>query len=637
MTAVELEEKKDRRLDDSPCCQETPAGDPAAIRWSEPCNAPYCDGCDRWIEEPHVEAVYTGPTWERNPETGKFRAPTLTLGPAIVAWVKTYVNSPDGNGEWKFTGEQLRLLYWIYALRPDGRWLYREINIQRLKGWGKDPFAALLCLIELLGPCRPELDDDGNLVLDERGNPVGRQETAAWISIAAVSKKQTKNTMLVFGAIVSKKMKADYGVVVGKEQVVANVDGTVHQIEAVTSSPETMEGNRPTAVVGNEPHHWKENNRGHDMRSVIDRNLKREWSRAIWITNAYNPSEESVGQLNREGWEDAQGEDAKYVDTGILYDSLEAPENARMVPREIPHVLEAVRGDAFWVDIEGITNRILDPRNSVIESRRFYYNQIRADEEAFVDKQDVDATIHKQVAAWRADPEIEVGEDGGIRLGWAPVAKHDEIVVFFDGGKTDDHTAISGCRLSDGYTFALGRWARPRDLPASVPWSAPRGDVDRRMLEIWERFTVVALWGDPSHAKDDEEDTPYWDDLLNTWHRRWKDKLKFWAVKTGEGQHSVIWDMTSPARAAQFVMGVGAFRRDMEERAFEHDGHPAWIRYMLNAKLYMTKYGESIWKGARGSKRKIDGAVTHVGARMMRDFVLNRAEEEKPTGGDVWW
>lgn len=381
-------------------------------------------------------------------------------------------------------------------------------------------------------------------------------------------------------------------------------------------------------------HHWKDNNAGHEMREVMDRNNKLPLSRILWITNAYNPSQMSVGQSNRESWENSLGEDAKYVDTGVMYDSLEAPENARMVKRELAPVLEAVRGDSHWVDIEGIISRILDSRNPTSTSRRFYFNQVGADEEAWVDPQDVDSTVHPQVKAWRTDPDIETDS---LRLGWAPVRPQDEVVVFFDGGKSDDHTAISGCRLSDGYTFGIGFWGRPKTHDARLPWFAPRTDVDERMVEAHERFNVIALWADPSHAKDDEDDSPYWDGLLDEWHRRWKDELKFWAVKTGDGVHSVKWDMTSPVRQGHFVEAAQEFVRDMQEHSFQHCGHPMWVRYMKNAKRVMSSHGVTLWKGSRGSKRKIDGAVTHVGARMMRKMILNRAEEQKPRGGRFWY
>jgi hypothetical protein len=77
--------------------------------------------------------VSTGPTWRRD-ENG-FVAPKHSLGKAILRWVSEYVQMPDGS-PWVFTKEQTRLLYWMYAIDDRGRWLYREITVQRMKGWG---------------------------------------------------------------------------------------------------------------------------------------------------------------------------------------------------------------------------------------------------------------------------------------------------------------------------------------------------------------------------------------------------------------------------------------------------------------------------------------------------------------------
>ena len=617
-------DKKDEAVGPSPCCKGY------LLRRSVPCNADYCENCDTWATEPRVVPHTLGPSWQRDAD-GRFIRPAHTLGPQIARWVKEYIKSPDGTGAFVFSPEQLRLLYWIYAVDDSGRWVYRELTIQRLKGWGKDPFAALLALIEMVGPCRFSHWDEG-------GNPVGRPEYNAWVQVMAVSKDQTKNTMRMFAVLASEKLKSDYNVVIGKEQMTALRGQRL--AEAVTSSPETREGNRPTFQIGNEPHHWRDNNSGHDMRGVMDRNLKQPASRILWITNAYNPAEESVGQANREGYELDVVTQVKASRMGIpeiMYDTLEAPENARVIPREIIPVLLAVRGDSVWVNVEDIKAKMLDSRNSVITSRRFYFNQIGADEESWVDPKDVDATIDPQVKAWRRDPDIDLSApDAALKVGWAPVKKDDPIVMFLDGGKTDDHTAISGYRLSDGYLFAIGHWGRPSNLDDREPWFAPRTEVDERVQEAMDRFTVVAFWADPSHARDDETDVAYWDDLIDSWHRRYKDRLLLWAVRTGTGQHSVRWDMTSPAHQQTFVQGAEAFQQAMREREVKHDGNAMFVRYMKNAKSYQTKYGTSLWKGSRGSKRKIDGAVTHVGARMLGGLFLNREEREQKKAGYVW-
>ncbi len=101
----------------------------------------------------------------------------------------------------------------------------------------------------MVGPCRPVVKD-GKVVLDDAGNPVARRQSSAWVQVFAVALSQTKNTMKMFSVLASPQLKRDYTVVIGKEQVVG-LHGEV-TIEAVTSSPETREGNRPTFQIGNE-------------------------------------------------------------------------------------------------------------------------------------------------------------------------------------------------------------------------------------------------------------------------------------------------------------------------------------------------------------------------------------------------
>ena len=101
----------------------------------------------------------------------------------------------------------------------------------------------------MVGPCRPVMRD-GKVMLDSAGNPVARRQPSAWVQVFAVALSQTKNTMKMLSVLTSPQLKRDYTVVIGKEQVVG-LHGEV-TIEAVTSSPETREGNRPTFQIGGE-------------------------------------------------------------------------------------------------------------------------------------------------------------------------------------------------------------------------------------------------------------------------------------------------------------------------------------------------------------------------------------------------
>nr|MBQ1167158.1 terminase [Streptomyces sp. A73] len=67
-------------------------------------------------------------------------------------------------------------------------------------------------------------------------------------------------------------------------------------------------------------------------------------------------------------------------------------------------------------------------------SRRFWFNQIIAAEDAFLARYEWDAHPHE-----------------GLDL-----VSRDELVLFFDGSKSDDATGLVGCRLSDGLVKTFG-------------------------------------------------------------------------------------------------------------------------------------------------------------------------------------
>lgn len=609
-------------------------------RASAPCHASYCDYCDEWLTEPHVEPFTMGPTWQRD-ALGRFVLPKeyreaddppdtiYTIGHIAVRWIEKWLQL--GGEPVRLTAEQIRFIMWWYAIDLNGRWYYRDGTLQRLKGWGKDPLAAMLCLFELCGPARFErwIDRDGLML------PKAREVVDAWVSISGTSKEQTKNTMAMIPQLVTPKLKAKYALEVNKQITYAY--GGVRRLEVTSTSPATAEGNRPTFQIGGEPHHWTAATDGIDMQKVMTRNAAKRpagESRILWVTNAFDPAVESVGRATREAAEVAlaSGNEAR-----ILYDTLEAPPNARLIRREIPVVLEAVRGDAVWLDIPNLTSTILDTRSAPSESRRFYFNQIVADEEAYFPGTAIEATVHETVKAWRRDPDIEFESIG--KIGWGLVGPDEDVVMFFDGGKSGDSTAVSARRLSDGYTFTIGHWAKPPRLEdPKHEWVAPVAVVEERIHEAFRRFKIVAFYGDPSHAFDDEGDTPYWVPMLDRLHRAYKGQLRNWPVKTGNRQHSILFDMSNQLNLSKFVPAAMAFREEIREGVITHDGHPMAMNNMRNARQVSTKFGVTIGKRNRQSPQKVDQAVTHAGCKMLADIVLNAEEQsdEVPEVGALW-
>ena len=79
-----------------------------------------------------------GPTWRRGGD-GNFLRPKHSLGWQVAGWVHEYILDPNGDPQnptpWRFTNEQLRLILWWYAVDGNGRFIYRQGVLQRLKGW----------------------------------------------------------------------------------------------------------------------------------------------------------------------------------------------------------------------------------------------------------------------------------------------------------------------------------------------------------------------------------------------------------------------------------------------------------------------------------------------------------------------
>ena len=564
------------------------------------------------------DPVKIGPTWQWDAKNG-WLLPELTIGWDVLAWTGLWLEG-RGGVPWVYTPEQTRFILWFFACVDSGRLEFDSAVLQRLKGWGKDPVAATLTAVSMVGPVVPEW---------QGGRLVGREEPDAWVQLLAVSQEQTKNTMKLFPALIPQATRNHYGFQIGRLNLWAL--GDTRQAEAVTASVAAIEGGRPTLLIENETQNWTSTNGGHDMIGAVEGNaakapidpetgLPMRPARELVICNAYVPGRDSVAQRTREAWEATQGDEATSRDFGLLYDSLEAPPEAPLSADAAPSVVRAVRGDAEWLDAdERILKSILNPRNPPSESRRKWYNQITAAEDAWVSPQEIDPLRDLDAVL---DPS-------------------DEVVLFFDGGKTDDATACVFCRVSDGHCGVVGMWQRPPKTRLGE-WVVDRIAVDVQVSEFVESHNVVALFADPSHAREDETLELFWQPLLDQWHERWKGKFRLWAHQGAKDSHAVTFDMSDTVNLKKFIEGVGVTTAEIANFAdsptptppFTWDGDIRLRTHMLNAKRVPTKFGMSLGKNNRESNKKIDLAVCLVGARMVRRlYLLNR---KKKRGGGMW-
>lgn len=557
-----------------------------------------------------------GPTWQTDAQ-GRWLLPDATLGWDVLGFVGCWLQHGRGR-PWRYTLEQARFILWWFSLDEQGRFVFYDGVLQRLKGWGKDPMLATICATELIGPAR-FAGWDGD-------TPVATDVEAAWIPIAATALAQTRTTMRFFPTLFTPEAVDEFGLQIGKEMIYAYGDSRM--IQAVTSSPSVLEGIRATFTVKNETQHWTDGNGGIEMADVIERNAAKGeggTNRALAATNAPDPNRDSVGLRDREAWElMAEG---TTVTQGIMYDSLESHPDAPLAEDMVTEIIGTVQGDSTWLDSDRIRKSVLDPRNSPSRSRRWWYNTMKESEGAWV----VPALFDR----WSArtldiEPDLEPG---------------DEIALFFDGSKSDDATGLVGCRLSDGHIVTLGMWQRPPKSRGvvSAEYTAPRAAIHECVVQVFEDYKPVGFFADPSHTFDDQTLDRYWDATIDRWHRMFKDKLDLWATPGKKG-HAVMWDMTAAARQRDFTAAAERFVADVEQDdsdgadPISWDGDHRLRQHVRNARAYVNDYGTVLRKEGRESQKKIDLAVCAVGSRMVRRAVLNAREIDlkKKRTGKVW-
>lgn len=529
-----------------------------------------------------------------------------SLGPSLVDWAEWRTDEPgllnDDGEPWQFTDGQARFLILWYAFDEQGRFIYRRGIKRGAKGTGKDPFGAAMCNIELLGPSQLWWDGE---------KWAGKRHELPLVQIASNSEAQSKAVLRVANSQLGSEAVAYYQL--DKGQTATYVKGGAARMEVLTASERSSEGNPATFILLNETHHMTKESGGQNLAAVARRNVGKSkrslQARIVECTNAHAQGSASVGEKSFESWQKQQSGRYKALKKDILYDSIEYDPRLDFYDAQQRELaLRQAYADAPWADIERLSAEIIDPELSAAEAARFYLNGVAEQEDAYVAAQNFAAL---------ADPSKLFDED-------------DQIVMFLDCSKSEDATALMGCRVSDGFNQTLGVWSRPRGKRGEG-YLVDRAEVDAVVRECFDSYRVMAFGVDPSPAKDDSTEASYWRPMIDGWHRDFRKRLRVWATPGARG-NSVLWDMRLSApggadRNRKFSQEVEIVRALIDDEgldgAFRHDGDPALVAHVNNTRVRWNKFGLTVGKKTRDSTQSVDLCIAMIAANVLRREALN--------------
>lgn len=502
---------------------------------------------------------------------------------------------PNGKRQGKpfrFTPSQVRFILWWYAVDENGDFIYRRACRRLAKGSGKSPFAAVLAIIEFIGPCRFDGFDDSI-----PGGCRAKRVAMPLVQIVATSEAQTENTFRMVRAFLPKggRVAVEYGLDIGKTQIFLPPEG---KLMVCTSSPTTMEGNEATFAVADETEHWLPNNGGHELLKALDGNLGKSGSRYVETCNAWKSSVDSVAEATFDAW--IEQESGRSIGkTKILYDSRIAPPDTNMAdPESLRAALEFVYDDCYWTKPEWAMERIYDPGSDPADSERKYLNWPNADKDSW------------------CDPIEWAGiSDPNLRL-----APGDRIALGFDGSLTGDATVLVATRISDGAVFLIGAW-EPTESGNPVPVEV----VNEKVAWCYLTFEVVAHFCDVA----------YWESFVKIhWPQQYGSQIKTWARKGGKDPQPMAYDL----RGNQFewIRAVELTLREIKQGDFQHDDAEVLNRHVCNTMIAETRYGTGIRKRSKNSPDKIDGTVAMILSRLARRMYIAEHGDKPKRRGRVW-
>lgn len=552
-----------------------------------------------------------------------------SLGWLAGWWVETFTVHGEGaivGQRARLTDEYLGLIVDCYAHDEDGRRLYDSAFMSRPKGTDKSGLAARIALFEALGPCRFDgwaeggetYEFLGHTYVYQAGEPMGKPMQSPVVRVVATEEDQIRRGIyrtiylnLTLETAPLYPLLA-YGLDAGMTKIMLPGSG---EIIPSTASAASKDGGKETFVVFDETHLYT-SKALHEMYDTIVRNTGKRQLEGAWFietTTMYAPGEESVAeatfkyaQMIEEGkalrsrllfdhrWGELQDDDGKPME-------LAASSDPDALIRALRRAFVESYGSALeWVSLEGLIDKALDPRSSIVSTMRYFLNAIYDVKEQWIPNAIVDAALR-------------LGSDEQF----APLRDGEEVTLGFDGSVNNDATVVMICRVSDGAIFPWHVQEQP-DSADAKSWEVDRLAVDAAVALAFERFTVVGFFADP----------PFYRDYLDKWLVDHGDNLRVSA-----GAHAIEWWTKN---IEQMHKALERFRDALMEGVMpfgEVEGAPRaalMSRHARNARVRERGDKYILGKESAGSSKKIDAAMAAVLAYECRAKYLWKGDKPEP-------
>jgi hypothetical protein len=520
-----------------------------------------------------------------------FDGQVCSLGYEIVDWLTEYACHGPGDvqGEpldFSTDPEVEDFIIAAYELDPEtGRRKKSKAVYSAPKGRAKSETAGLIGVAEAVAPVR----FDG---WDANGQPVGRPVRSPFIRCLATEEGQAGNTFQNIAYVMSEwgpDVHPDvYGGITGAKQYQSATALYLPgggECRSSSSGAASKDGGKETFLVPDEIHLYVLREL-RDMYATAMRNLGKRKNAEPWAlltTTACRLGELSVWEVLEKQFRRGELGEEWLVHHREAKGKIDVADRERTL-RQLRDVYgPAMDPETGWMEDWRVYADMLDPTicRDEAEAARYYLNRSMAGSDAWIAK-----TVHERQT--RSDV-VEMGE--AICLG-------------FDGSLNDDTTVLRGCRMSDGFLFKIGAWAKP-DGAAGAGWSVPRLEVLASIREAFGRYDVARGYFDP---------------------HEWRSDIEMLTAEFGE-------DRVFEFPTNSYVRMAGALDRlhsGLTVGEVWHDDDPLAHEHYGNAYVDMRGRSRLVRKEYPNSPRKIDSVVGDALALEARADALAAGPAKKP-------